>query len=141
MSEQVIEPRIRGFISLTAHPEGCAANVRAQVETIRAAGLAGRVGTVLVLGSSTGYGLASALTACFGYGARTLGVCFEKAPEEDRPGSAGWYNLAEAHRLAAGEGLTFETINGDAFSAEVKEEVVAALRRLGPRSEEHTSEL
>ena len=85
-----------------------------------------------MIGSSTGYGLASALTACFGYGAKTLGVCFEKAPEDTKTATAGWYNLAEAHRLARSEGRTFETINGDAFSAEVKEEVVAALHRLGP---------
>ena len=132
MSEQVIEPRIRGFISLTAHPEGCAVNVREQVEVVRAAGITERLGTVLVIGSSTGYGLASALVSCFGYGAQTLGVCVEKEPEETKPGTAGWYNLAEAHRLARVEGRTFETINGDAFSTEVKQQVVEALRRLGP---------
>jgi len=132
MSEQVVEPRIRGFISLTAHPEGCAANVRQQIEVVRNAGITGRLGTVLVLGSSTGYGLASALVSCFGYGAQTLGVCFEKEPEESKPGTAGWYNLAEAHRLARAEGRSFETINGDAFSTEVKQQVVEALRRLGP---------
>ena len=132
MSLQVIEPRIRGFISLTAHPEGCAVNVREQVEVVRRAGISGHIGTVLVLGSSTGYGLATALVSCFGYGAKTLGVCFEKVPEEDKPGTAGWYNLAEAHRLARAEGRVFETINGDAFSTEVKEQVVEALRRVGP---------
>jgi len=132
MSQQVIEPRIRGFISLTSHPEGCAVNVREQVEVVRKAALPGSLGTVLVIGSSTGYGLASALVSCFGYGAKTLGVCFEKEPEETKPGTAGWYNLAEAHRLARAEGRTFETINGDAFSTEVKQQVVEALRRLGP---------
>jgi len=132
MSLQVIEPRIRGFISLTSHPEGCAQNVREQVEVVRKAGLTGPLGTVLVIGSSTGYGLASALVSCFGYGAKTLGVCFEKAPEETKPATAGWYNLAEAHRLAGADGRVFETINGDAFSTEVKQQVVEALRRLGP---------
>ncbi len=132
MSEQVIEPRIRGFISLTAHPDGCAANVREQVEVVRNAGITGSLGTVLVIGSSTGYGLASALVSCFGYGAKTFGVCFEKEPEETKPGTAGWYNLAEAHRLARLDNRTFETINGDAFSTEVKQQVVEALRRLGP---------
>ena len=131
MSLQVIEPRIRGFISLTAHPGGCAVNVREQREVVRAAGITGHIGTALVIGSSTGYGLASALVACFGYGAKTLGVCFEKEPEESKPGTAGWYNLAEAHRLAREEGRSFETINGDAFSTEVKQRVVEALRRLG----------
>ena len=135
MSLQVIEPRIRGFISLTAHPEGCAVNVREQVDVVRRAGLTDRAGqarTALVLGSSTGYGLASTLACCFGASARTLGVCFEKEPEEMKPGSAGWYNLAEAHRLARAEGRVLETINGDAFSTEVKQQVVQALRRLGP---------
>ena len=132
MSLQVIEPRIRGFISLTAHPEGCAANVREQIEVVRHASVAAKLGTALILGSSTGYGLASALVSCFGYGAKTLGVCFEKAPEDDKPGTAGWYNLAEAHRIARAEGRVFETINGDAFSLEVKQQVVEALRRLGP---------
>jgi len=136
MPQVVVEPRIRGFISLTAHPEGCAVNVRQQIEVARA-GIAGRpsghLNSVLVIGSSTGYGLASALVSCFAYGARTLGVCFEKAPEGDRPGSAGWYNLAEAHRLAKAQGLTFRTINGDAFSPEVKAETVRALRdEVGP---------
>ncbi len=132
MSQQVVQPRIRGFISLTAHPEGCAANVREQVAAIRAAGLSGSIGTALVVGSSTGYGLSSALVAAFGYGAKTLGVGFEKEPAGDKTGTAGWYNVAEAHRLATEAGLTYETINGDAFSTEVKAQVVEALRRLGP---------
>ncbi|MDA0269918.1 MAG: trans-2-enoyl-CoA reductase family protein [Chloroflexi bacterium] len=132
MSKQVVQPRIRGFISLTAHPDGCAANVREQVAAIRAAGLQGHIGVALVIGSSTGYGLSSALAATFGYGAKTLGVCFEKEPADDKTGTAGWYNVAEARRLAAAEGLTYETINADAFSDEAKEQVVEALRRIGP---------
>ena len=132
MSAQIIEPRIRGFLSLTAHPEGCAQNVREQVTLARTVGAGGGIGVALVLGSSTGYGLASALVTCFGYGARTLGVCFERPAEGDKPASAGWYNLAEAHRLARAEGRSFETINGDAFSDEVKAQAVEALRRLGP---------
>lgn len=132
MSAQVVEPRIRGFISLTAHPEGCAENVRRQVEVARA-GSSGELGNALVIGSSTGYGLASFLVTAFGYGAATLGVCFEKESTETKPGTAGWYNLVEAHRLAEAEGRHVETINGDAFSDEVKREAVAALRdRLGP---------
>ena len=136
MPQIVIEPRIRGFISLTAHPEGCAANVREQVAIART-GITprpdGQIRSVLVLGSSTGYGLASAIVACFGYGAKTLGVCFEKAPEGDKVGTAGWYNLAEAHRLAKESGLTFRTINGDAFSPDVKADTVRALRDgIGP---------
>jgi len=128
MSLQVIQPRIRGFISLTAHPDGCAANVREQIETIERGDLQGSLGTALVVGSTTGYGLASALATCFGYGAKTLGVGFEKAPSEDKPGTAGWYNAAEASRLAKERGLTYRTINGDAFDAATKQEVVDALK-------------
>ena len=135
MSEQVVQPRIRGFISLTAHPDGCAANVRKQIDVAQAmAGdSAGSEGLrhVLVVGSSTGYGLASTLCACFGYGAETVGVCLERPSEEEKAGSAGWYNLAEAHRLAAAEGRSLHTINGDAFSHEVKQQVVDHLRARG----------
>jgi enoyl-[acyl-carrier protein] reductase/trans-2-enoyl-CoA reductase (NAD+) len=132
MSEQVVEPKIRGFISLTAHPEGCAMNVRQQVELART-GASGELGNALVIGSSTGYGLASFLVTAFGYGASTLGVCFEKEPSDTKTATAGWYNLVEAHRLAEAEGRHVETINGDAFSDEVKREVVRALRdRFGP---------
>ena len=133
MSEMVVEPRIRGFISLTSHPEGCAANVRRQVEIARAGGPGEGVGSVLVVGSSQGYGLSSLLTAVFGYGAKALGVCFEKEPTETKTGTAGWYNLVEAHRLAEAEGREFSTINGDAFSDAVKRTVVRELKeRFGP---------
>lgn len=132
MVEQVVEPRIRGFISLTAHPEGCAANVRQQAEIARA-GSHGELGNALVVGSSTGYGLASFLVTALGYGASTLGVCFEKEPSDAKTATAGWYNVVEAHRLAEAAGVLVETINGDAFSDEVKREVVRSLRdRFGP---------
>ncbi len=135
MSEQVVQPRIRGFISLTAHPDGCAANVRKQIDVARA--MAGEdaggegLRNVLVVGSSTGYGLASVLSACFGYGADTVGVCLERPSDEEKAASAGWYNLAEAHRIAAAEGRSLHTINGDAFSHEVKQQVVDHLRERG----------
>jgi len=107
-------------------------NVRRQVETVRAAGPGKGLGNVLVLGSSTGYGLGSLITACWGWGADVLGVCFERPPSA-KTGSAGWYNLAEVHRLARDEGRRVETINGDAFSHEVKDQVVEALaQRFGP---------
>src|SRR5690606_25592454 len=118
-------------ISLTAHPDGCAANVREQIEVIERGGLQGSLGTALVVGSTTGYGLASALTTCFGYRARTLGVGFEKEPSEDKTGTAGWYNAAEASRLAAERGLSYRTINADAFDAATKQEVVDTLREGG----------
>ena len=128
MSEQVVQPRIRGFISLTAHPDGCAENVREQVRVIERGGLEGHIGTALVIGSTTGYGLASALATCFGHGARTLGVGFEKGPADDKTGTAGWYNSAEASRLARERGLTYRTINADAFDPATKQDVVQELR-------------
>lgn len=132
MVETIVERKMRGFISLTAHPDGCAANVDAQIRTTRAR-LDGALQNVLVLGSSTGYGLASTIASCFGLGASTLGVCFERPPQPPKTASAGWYNLAEAHRQAAAAGLHLETINGDAFSEPVKDAVIATLReRFGP---------
>ena len=132
MPEIVVERRMRGFISLTSHPDGCAANVAEQIAAAQA-GLAGHIDNALVVGSSTGYGLASFLCASFGLGADSLGVCFEREPEGDKTASAGWYNLVEAHRQAADTGLHMETINADAFSDTVKDEVLAALAaRFGP---------
>ncbi len=129
MAITVINPRIRGFICTTSHPEGCAANVRRQVAVAKAAARpAARPYTVLVIGSSAGYGLASLITAVFGHGARALSVCFEREGKGDKPGSAGWYNLAEVHRLARAEGRTVETINGDAFGHAVKAQALDALQ-------------
>ncbi|HJM89904.1 MAG TPA: enoyl-ACP reductase FabV [Dehalococcoidia bacterium] len=128
MSQEVVTPRIRGFIATNAHPDGCAANVRQQIEVAESDLPGAGLDNVLVVGSSTGYGLASAISACFGYHAKTLGVCFERPSTEDRGASAGWYNLAEAHRAAAEQGRTLETINGDAFSADVKAQTLDALR-------------
>ncbi len=133
MSQQVVTPRIRGFIATNAHPDGCAQNVRNQIEVARSLAPAGRYRNVLVIGSSTGYGLSSLLCASFGLGANVLGVCFERESTEERTGSAGWYNLAEAHRLAREEGRVLRTINGDAFSHAVKHQTIEELRRdLGP---------
>jgi enoyl-[acyl-carrier protein] reductase/trans-2-enoyl-CoA reductase (NAD+) len=133
LSKQVVTPRIRGFIATNAHPDGCALNVRRQVELARALQDAGRFRNVLVIGSSTGYGLASTLCAAFGLGANVLGVCFERPSTEERTGSAGWYNLAEAHRLAREQGRLLRTVNGDAFSDEVKQQAIEELRdRFGP---------
>ncbi len=133
MSKQVVTPRIRGFIATNAHPDGCALNVRRQIEVARGLKDSSRFRNVLVIGSSTGYGLASLLCASFGLGANVLGICFERPSTEDKTGSAGWYNLAEAHRLAKEEGHLLRTINGDAFSHEVKQQTVEELRaRFGP---------
>lgn len=125
----IIKPRIRGFICTTAHPVGCAASVREQIATVRAAGeLADGPKRVLVLGCSGGYGLASRVVSGFGCGAATIGVSFEKAPTEKKTGSAGWYtNLAfDAEALDAG--LYAKTLDGDAFGDEMKQSVIDLIK-------------
>lgn len=125
----VIQPKIRGFICTNAHPVGCAAHVQQQIDFIRAQGpLHGVPKRVLVIGCSTGYGLASRITAAFGAGAQTLGVCFEKEPSEKRTATAGWYNTAAFHNAAAQAGLAAHTINGDAFSNEIKAQVIDQIK-------------
>lgn len=132
MPESIVQPKIRGFISLTSHPAGCAENVRSQINQIESQMLSEHTDrtmrNTLVIGSSTGYGLSAALTACFGYKANTLGVCFEKSPDKLKTGTAGWYNSASASHMAKNKGLVYKTINGDAFSDEIKQQVVNQLR-------------
>src|SRR4051794_38653416 len=132
MPLQTVAARIRSFICLNAHPAGCAANVRAQVDALASGGAPGHgLGGALVVGSSTGYGLASLVTSVFGYGARAVGVCLERPAQGDKTASAGWDNLAEVHRLARAAGRAVDTVNGDAYSDEIKRETVERLRRLG----------
>lgn len=129
----IIQPRIRGFICVTAHPLGCEANVRQQIDYVKARGPLGGAGgapkRVLVIGASTGYGLAARITAAFAGGAGTLGVFFERPGTPDKPGSAGWYNTAAFHQQAAAEGLYAASINGDGFSDEVKQQTIETIRR------------
>lgn len=125
----VIKPKVRGFICTNAHPVGCAESVSQQIEYVKQQGDLGEgPKNVLVLGCSTGYGLASRITAAFGYGANTLGVCFEKAPTERKTGTAGWYNVAAFHDEAKSAGLYADTLNGDAFSSEMKDDVIAKIK-------------
>src|SRR5213596_2256476 len=117
----IIKPKIRGFICTTAHPDGCAAHVRQQIDFVRGKGnIAGAPKRVLVIGSSTGYGLASRIVPAFASGAATIGVFYEKPGEADRTGSAGWYNSVAFEREARAAGLYAKSINGDAFSDAVK---------------------
>ena len=126
----IIQPRIRGFICVTAHPLGCEANVRQQIDYVKARGpIGGAPKRVLVIGASTGYGLAARITAAFAGGAGTLGVFFERPGTPDKPGSAGWYNTAAFHQQAAAEGLYAASINGDGFSDEVKQQTIETIRR------------
>lgn len=126
----IIKPKVRGFICINAHPQGCAANVKKQIDFTKAQGpVSGGPKNVLVLGCSTGYGLASRITAAFGSNAKTLGVCFEKPPTETKTASAGYYNTAAFHAEAEAAGLYAHTINGDAFSSACKEQVIAQLQK------------
>lgn len=124
----IIEPKIRGFICTTAHPQGCCENVRRQAEFAKAHPAKGAK-KALIIGASTGYGLASRICAAFGCGADTLGIIFDKPAAGARTASAGWYNTAAFERLAAEAGLFAATINGDAFSQAVKEEAIGRIRR------------
>lgn len=124
----VIKPRVRGFMCVTTHPVGCEANVRNQIAYVRQRGPVKGPTRVLVIGASTGYGLASRITAAFGAGAATLGVFFEKEGSDDKPASAGWYNSAAFHRCAAEAGLYAKSINGDAFSDEIKQKAIATIK-------------
>ncbi|EED30998.1 short-chain alcohol dehydrogenase [gamma proteobacterium NOR5-3] len=125
----VIKPRVRGFLCTTTHPVGCAENVRRQIAYVRGNGVvANGPKRVLVIGASTGYGLASRIVAAFGSGAETLGVFFEKEGTERKPGTAGWYNSAAFHAEAEAEGLYAKSINGDAFSDEVKQRAIAEIK-------------
>ena len=125
----IIKPKVRGFICTNAHPQGAAANVQEQIAFTKAKGpVAGAPKKVLVLGSSTGFGLASRITAAFGGGADTLGVCFEKEPSESKTATAGYYNTSAFHDAAKAEGLYAHTINGDAFSDEIKAKVIDELK-------------
>ena len=125
----VIKPKVRGFICVTAHPQGCAANVQSQIDYVKSKGpLKEMPKKVLVVGASTGYGLSSRIVAAFGGQAATLGVFFEKPAEEGRPGSAGWYNSAALEDAARAAGLYAKSINGDAFSDAIKQKTVELIK-------------
>ena len=124
----IIKPRVRGFMCITTHPTGCEVNVKNQIDYIKSQGAIDSPKRVLVIGSSTGYGLAARITAAFGGGASTLGVFFEKPGTDRKPGTAGWYNSAAFHRYAEADGLYAKSINGDAFSSEIKEQAIATIK-------------
>jgi len=125
----IIEPRMRGFICLTAHPEGCKQNVKNQIEYIKSKGKINGAKNVLVIGASTGFGLASRITSAFGSDASSVGVFFEKPPKPGKTASPGWYNSAAFEEEAAAAGLYAKSINGDAFSKEIKAETIALIKK------------
>ena len=160
MAVQIVKPRIRGFICTNAHPAGCLANVQNQIGFIKENTTHKDTGlNALVVGASTGYGLASRIALTWGDGAKTLGLLYERPADERRTASAGYYNTVAFHQQAQKDGFSAESINGDAFSDEVKQEAIdqlkanfgkvnilvysiAAPRRTHPRTgETHNSEL
>lgn len=124
----IIEPRMRGFICLTAHPTGAEQNVKNQIEYVKSKGAINGAKKVLVIGASTGFGLSSRITSAFGSDASTIGVFFEKAPSEGKPGSPGWYNSAAFEKEAHKAGLYAKSINGDAFSNEIKKQTIDLIK-------------
>lgn len=124
----IIEPRMRGFICLTAHPTGCAQNVKNQINYVKAQGKIDGAKRVLVIGASTGFGLASRITSAFGCGASTIGVFFEKPGTEGKTASPGWYNSAAFEQEAHAAGLYAKSINGDAFSEDIKAQTIATIK-------------
>lgn len=130
----VIEPKVKGFICITAHPDGCEENVRRAVEYSRSHSSEGGNGpkNVLVIGSSTGYGLASRITAAFAFGASTVGVAYERPSSGRRTASAGWYNNAAFEKYAEKYGIPYASLNGDAFSNEMKALTIEAVKNTMP---------
>jgi len=127
----VIKPKVRGFVCTTAHPHGCVAHVNEQIEYVKnnmPANADAGPKNVLVIGSSTGYGLASRIVSAFGYGAKTLGLFFEKEPTESKTGTAGWYNNRGFEIAADKAGLWNKSINGDAFSNQAKEDAIKIIK-------------
>jgi len=130
----IIKPKVRGFVCVTAHPTGCAAHIQQQIDHVKSKGpIKHGPKNVLVIGASTGYGLASRVTASFGSGAATLGVFYERPSEEGRPATPGWYNSIAFTRAARAAGYYAENINGDAFSEAIKQQTLAMIARdMGP---------
>ena len=125
----VIEPKFRGFICTAAHPAGCYQAVKKQIEYIESKGRFGGPKNVLIIGASTGYGLASRIAATFGTGAKTIGVFFEKPAAGKRTGSAGWYNTVAFEKIAHKSGYYAKSINGDAFSNDIKEQITELVQK------------
>lgn len=125
----IIKAKTRGFICTTTHPTGCEANIKEQIARVKADGaVVNGPKKVLVIGASTGYGMASRITAAFGSGAATLGVFLEKPATESKPGSAGWYNSGAFEKAAHAAGLYAKSINGDAFSNEVRAKAIELIK-------------
>lgn len=130
----IIKPKVHGFLCITAHPEGCSANVNQQIDWVRTRpAIAGGPKRALIIGASRGYGLASRIVSAFGCGAGTLGIFYERPPKSGKPASPGWYNDIAFKQAAYKAGLFAESINRDAFSNETKAHAIDCLKKdLGP---------
>lgn len=124
----VVEPKVKGFICTTAHPKGCEESVRRQIECTKKHGQVEGPKKVLVIGSSTGYGLASRIAVTYGYGADTIGVAFERESNGKRTATAGWYNTKAFEKMAEEDGYYARSFNGDGFSRQMKEDVIACIK-------------
>lgn len=126
----IVQPKIRGFICVTAHPKGCEENVKQQISYVKGKGhIDGMPKNVLVIGASTGYGFSSRVVTAFAGGSNTIGVFFERPSADDKPASAGWYNTQAFTKFAHESGLIAENINGDAFSDDVKEQTIDLIKK------------
>jgi enoyl-[acyl-carrier protein] reductase/trans-2-enoyl-CoA reductase (NAD+) len=126
----IIRPKVRGFVCVTAHPLGCDAHVQEWIGHVKARGpIKGGPKKVLVIGASTGYGLASRIAATFGSEAQTVGVFYERPSEDSRPATPGWYNSIAVTRAARAAGGYAQNVNGDAFSDDIKRQTLEIIRR------------
>lgn len=125
----VVEPKVKGFMCTTAHPEGCKAAVKAQIDYVKSQPKSEGPKKVLIIGSSMGYGLASRIAVTYSCDADTIGIIFDKAGKEKRTGSAGWYNTAAFEEFAVADGYYAKSINGDAYSQEIKDETIALIKK------------
>ena len=125
----IIKPKVKDFICLTSHPEGCKENVRRQIEYVKSQPKVELGKRVLVIGASTGYGLASRICASFASNASTIGIIFDKPAHGKRTATAGWYNTAAFEEFAKEKGLYAKTINGDAFSQEIKAKTIELIKK------------
>ena len=125
----IVEPKVKGFICTTAHPAGCKESVRRQIAYCKEKGMVEGPKKVLVIGSSTGYGLASRIAVTYGYGADTIGVAFERESNGRRTATAGWYNTKAFEEFAKEDGYYAKSFNGDGFSEEMKNQVIETIRK------------
>lgn len=124
----IVQPKVKGFICTTAHPIGCEKNVLGQINYVKKQGRINGAKKVLVIGASTGYGLASRITAAFGMGAATIGVLFDKEASGKRTATPGFYNTRTFDKAASEAGLYAKSVNGDAFSADIKQQVIQIIK-------------